>query len=88
MGHVAVIIDAVATFILGIASFVFGLLPAAGSLGLDSFAPAISMFRAFNEGLPVVETLGMAAGCLAIIGGIFVTRLAITIWDLIPFKFS
>jgi hypothetical protein len=83
-----VITDAIGGVLLAIAGAVFSVLPEAGALDMDTIGPAVSSFGAFNVGLPVVETLAMAGVCLAIIGGIFVTRLAITVWHLVPFKFS
>jgi hypothetical protein len=83
-----VITEGLLTLLLGAAQAVVGALPDAGSLGLDGFGDAISAFRAFDSALPVHEALAMASGCLLIIGGIFATRLVITVYRLIPFKFT
>lgn len=82
------ITDAIAGFVLGLAEAIFDLLPDAGTLDLDGIGTAVGAFKALDAGLPVTETLAMAAMCLAVIGGIFVTRLLITLWHLVPFKFS
>ena len=82
------IIEGLLSGLLAVVQAVVGLLPEAGELGLDGFGQAVSAFGAFDAGLPVHETLAMAGMCLSIIGGIFATRLVLTIWHAIPGKFS
>lgn len=82
------IVDALLGLLLGVAETLVGALPAAGDLMLDGFGQAVSAFRAFDSGLPVSETIAMGLMCLSIIGGIFVVRLFITLYHMIPGKFT
>lgn len=82
------IVEAIIGALLGVVGFVLGALPEAGDLGLDGFGDAIAAFRAFDSALPVSETITMGLMCLSIIGGIFLTRLVLTVWHALPGKFS
>lgn len=82
------IVEAIIGALVGIVAALVATLPQAGDLDLMGFGEAIAAFKAFDAGLPVTETLVMGAMCLAVIGGIFVTRLFLTIWHAIPGKMS
>lgn len=82
------IVEVIVSVLLDIVGLLIGTLPQAGTLGLDGFGEAVAAMGALNAGLPIVEVLAMAGMCLAIIGGIFVTRLFLTIWHAVPGKFS
>lgn len=82
------IFDAIVGTLVGIAEAIIGALPEADDLMLDGFGDAVAAFGAFDAGLPVSETIAMGLMCLSIIGGIFVTRLLLTLWHAIPGKFS
>jgi hypothetical protein len=82
------IVDAIASVVLGVASAVFSVLPDADPLMVEGIGDAVGAMKALNAGLPMLEVVAMAGMCLAIISGIFVTRLVITLYHLIPFKFT
>lgn len=82
------IVEFIVGGLVGLLEGLISLLPEAGDLMLDGFGSAMSAFLAFDAGLPVSETIAMGMMCLTIIGGIFVTRLLLTIWHAMPGKFS
>lgn len=82
------ITDAILGVLVTAAEFIVGALPEAGTLGLEGIGPAVGVAVRLNSGLPIAETLAMAGVALTIIGGIFATRLVLTIWHAIPGKLS
>lgn len=82
------ITDAILGLLVGVAHGIVGALPEAEPLGMDGFGQAVAAMKALNAGLPVVETLAMGMMCLTIIGGIFVTRLLLMVYDRIPGKLT
>jgi len=83
-----VIVEAVLSALAAVIEGLLALLPEAGDLSLDGFGVVIGAFKAFNVGLPVTEALALGAVQLVVIGGIFVTRLFLTLWHAIPGKFT
>lgn len=82
------ITEAILGALMSIGEFVLDALPDASSIGLEGFAPAVSLALRLDAGLPVTEAVAGLVLLLTIATGVFVTRLALMVWHAIPGKLS
>ncbi len=74
--------------LMGIAEFVVAGLPDAETLGLEGFGPAVGLAKSLDAGLPVSEAVIAFGLLLTVASGIFVTKLVLLVWSLVPGKMT
>lgn len=82
---------AVATFMAAVVDVVntaLGTLPAAGTLDMVSISGAIGLMRTVDSILPVHEVLPLLVASIGVQLAVFLFRLALTIYQAIPGKFT
>lgn len=82
------IIDALAVIFFGVLELVLGLLPEGDPIGLEEFSGIWYGYGWLNGWLPLTEVLAMIGLMLGLYAAIYAAAAVMTLWRMIPFKFS